>query len=198
MSGKNFRSNLHATAFKLWKREHTHDARSVRFAQTAEVVANRDPNDAVPASAQLSRSAIRWLDALDAYETFWLDYGRTPRENTRDKAALPPVERRLGEWGRYQRRFVEKLCRFQVIRLDVSPAFVWDLHNAVWQKNFDACIHQFRVTGRLPYLNGADQVEFLLARWLGRQLTQYRIGALDTFRASQLALLLALRSGITW
>ena len=104
----------------------------------------------------------------------------------------------MGEWARYQRRFDEKLCRYQVIRLDVSPAFVWDPQEHLWQQNFAACVAHFRMTGRMPFLNGSDQSEFACARWLGRQLRQMQTGSLQASRATQIAELLALRRGMDW
>ncbi|WP_134562286.1 helicase associated domain-containing protein [Cryobacterium glucosi] len=108
-------------------------------------------------------------------------------------ATLPDDERHQGEWARYQRRFEEKLCLYQTIRLDISPAFEWDPHEHAWQTNFAACIQHVQTYGKLPHLNGADKVEFALARWLGRQLRQQQRGAQPAGRAAQLATLLTLQ-----
>jgi hypothetical protein len=138
----------------------------------------------------VSKRASRWLRALYLYEGFHRVHDRTARENTRNRATLPPSERRLGEWARYQRRFEDALNSYQRIRLDVSPAFVWDLHNNAWQLNLEACAQHLYNTGNLPILNGADPAEFRLARWLGRQLRQLQTGTLAPQRVLPLRALL--------
>jgi hypothetical protein len=188
MTETEFHKNLQTRALKLWNAESVQDARSANYAAAEERAAAGTTE-----LGSTSKSATRWMAALFIYENFWSEHQRTPRENTRNRSLLPAVERRLGEWGRYQRRFEEKLCRYQVIRLDLSPAFAWDPQDHVWQGNFDACTHHYRATGRLPFLNGSDLIEFALARWLGRQLRQMQDGVLEKSRAVQLAVILALR-----
>ncbi|WBM79880.1 hypothetical protein KIV56_17190 [Cryobacterium breve] len=144
-----------------------------------------------------SKRADNWEAALHRYEEFARTHGHTPRENTRDRASLPGVERRLGEWARYQRRYADTLTSFQKIRLDVSPAFNWDPLDSVWQARLADCVRHVRDTGRLPYLNGADPAEFALARWLGRQLRQLQTGTLRTDRAVRLTELLSMVVGKT-
>ena len=83
---------------------------------------------------------------------------------------------------------------FQILRLDLSPAFEWDPHDHAWQENFDDCVQHDDLTGKLPYLNGADWREFALARWLGLQLRQLQMGTQSESRAAQLAVLMALQN----
>ncbi|WBM79840.1 hypothetical protein KIV56_16980 [Cryobacterium breve] len=144
-----------------------------------------------------SKRADNWAAALHRYEEFARAHGHTPRENTRDRASLPGVERRLGEWARYQRRYADTLTGFQKIRLDVSPAFDWDPLDGLWEARIADCVRHVQDKGRLPYLNGTDRGEFALARWLGRQLRQLQMGTLRTDRAVRLTELLSLVVGKT-
>jgi hypothetical protein len=180
---------LHAKARRLAEHEHELDELSQLYAQSDEEVAKGGD----PSTGARTKRAANWATALRRYEDFWTERGHSPREHTRNRATLPDEERRMGEWARYQRRFEENLCRYQIIRLDVSPAFKWDPHDHVWQENLNACIHHFRSTGRLPYLNGSDLLEFALARWLGRQLRQLQMGTLEQCRDVRLTALLDMR-----
>ena len=164
--------------------------RSTRYAQADDRAAS---GDALPISGR-ARRAENWVAALYRYEAFWRTHAHAPRENTRDRKALPAGERRMGEWARYQRRLEDRLCLYQRIRLDLSPAFVWDPHEAAWQANWDACTRHFAVTGVLPRLNSNDQIEFALARWLARQLRHYQTGTLPKPRRALMATLLRLRA----
>jgi len=132
------------------------------------------------------RRAQNWVDALYRYEEFWRTWSRTPRENTRDRTQLPAVERRLGEWARYQRRHRDGLCLYQRVRCEVSPAFVWDLQEHAWLAKRSRCVQFLEDTGRLPHLNSADRDEFLLARWLGRQMHEYQTDTLPDGRRALL------------
>ncbi|MBC7596706.1 MAG: hypothetical protein H7288_22740 [Kineosporiaceae bacterium] len=137
-----------------------------------------------------SKRAMNWARALRRYEQFWCDVGRSARENTKVRATLPAPERLLGEWARYQRRFEDHLTAFQGIRLEVSPAFSWDPVDSAWNARLDACHRHIETTGRLPFLNGDNAVEFGLARWLNRQLHQLQIGTQPPARAARLTELL--------
>lgn len=138
-----------------------------------------------------ARNALVWVSTLHRYEQFWREEGRSPRENTRNRQALPAPERRLGEWARYQRRYRDGLCRYQVVRLEVSPAFEWDPQEASWLANLAACDRHRRRTGALPHLSRTDAVEFALARWLNHQLKHLRMGTLSRNRERALLALLA-------
>jgi len=140
------------------------------------------------------KRAANWITRLHAYEHFWARSGRTPRENTRDRSALPASERRLGEWARYQRRFEFDLSQYQRARLDVSPAFDWDPWAANWERQLSACRDHLTRSGRLPLHDDGDVDEFRLARWLGRALKQMRSGRLPSDREDSLA---ALLDGVT-
>jgi hypothetical protein len=136
------------------------------------------------------RRLVNWVVALHRHEDHWRIHRRAPRENTRNRASLPGHERRLAEWARYQRRYQDNLCGYQLLRLDVSPSFQWDPQEAAWKSHFEACLRHRRLTGTLPYLNSSDTVEFTRARWLGRQLRQLKTGTLRPDRAQLLAELL--------
>jgi len=176
-------------AFVLWQSEVVTDDRSL-----ACWVADYETSNGVTISAQsTSRRANTWVVKLHRYEDFWRVEGRSPRENTRSLSTLPIPERRLGQWGRYQRRVEENLSRYQEIRLDVSPAFRWDPHEEAWQARIDSCIQHREATGRLPYLNSTDPVEFAHARWLARQLRQLQRGTQPPTRAVRLTAFLTER-----
>ena len=175
-------------AFALWQAEDQIDGSLAYW-----TVDNGASNGIEINARSSSRRARKWVKKLHSYEEFWRVEGWSPRENTRDLSTLPSAERRLGQWGRYQRRFEENLCRYQEIRLDVSPAFRWDPHEEAWQARLDACIRHRQITGRLPYLKSNDPVEFALARWLGRQLRQLQRGTQLPIRAVPLAAFLTYR-----
>lgn len=175
-------AELHALADTIWRATDPGDARATRSAAAAE--------DVLRGAAVRYVRATKWSLSLHCYEQFWSDHARTPRENTRARDTLPDGERHLGEWARYQRRFEEHLDPYQRSRLEVSPAFEWDIRAVNWNRNLAAChAHRYR-TGHLPRLNGDDPVEFALARWLGRQLRRLQTGNLDPERARRLHTLL--------
>lgn len=178
---------LHRQAIALWPAGEPWDSRSAQVAAAAASIAELG---ALPTSPGSQRGR-NWVEALRQYEAFWWRSGHAPREKTRNAANLPHEERRMGEWARRQRRFEDRLCRYQVLRLDVSPAFAWDPHEEAWQVNLQACTRRLRTTGTLPYLNAADPDEFALARWLGRQLRQLKSGSLLSSRAEAITALLA-------
>ncbi len=136
------------------------------------------------------RRAANWISSLHAYEDHWRDLGRAPRENTRARTTLTDEERHLGEWARYQRRFEGGLNAYQRARLDVSPAFEWDPLERGWYQRFQECERFLAVHGALPRLHAANPSEFVLARWLGRQLSRLQGGRLESNRAEELHRLL--------
>lgn len=177
---------IHQLARQLWTIA-TADPDADLFARVDNSYAAGEP---VPDSAP--RRTVNWVIALHRYEQFWRDTGSTPRENTRDRSALPAFERRMGEWARYQRRFEDTRNGFQRARLDVSPAFQWDPLEHQWSALLEATIKHVVRTGRLPYLNGQDRSEFILARWLGRQLRLRKAGLLPSDRSTRLDEVIAL------
>ncbi|WP_448711954.1 hypothetical protein [Microbacterium profundi] len=101
-------------------------------------------------------------------------------------ASLSAEERNLGEWARYQRRFEDQLNAYQRARLDVSPAFEWDPLEALWRARFIECLSFVQANRRLPRLHADERVEFVLARWLGRQMQRLQTGRLDQKRTDEL------------
>lgn len=182
---------LHRQAVSLWPDDRRWDERSARFRATGERLLSFDIEEL---SSGRKRVDI-WFQTLDRHETFWRSHRHRPREKTRDATTLPDDERRLGEWARYQRRFDDQLCHYQILRLDVSPSFTWDPQTEAWQANLDACIRFARITGQLPRLHSASSSEFVLARWLGRQLRQLQSGTLHPTRANAIGALLSGYSG---
>lgn len=169
---------LHALARTIWLSSDPADTSAERSADAVERLLTGHP----PTSAR----ATKWITTLHAYEAFWNETGRTPRENTRARSTLTDQERRLGEWGRYQRRFEERLDTYQRARLEMSPAFVWDLRGATWNRHLAAAHAHRHRTGALPRLNSADPHEFALARWLGRALRDLHDRTLAAERADQI------------
>lgn len=180
---------LHGAAVQMWRQLSDEDAvRSARY----EDADGRRSAGFPPISSEGRRRAANWVNTLHRYEAFWRVNAHAPRENTRNRAMLPAGERRLAEWARYQRQFQDTLCLYQRVRLDLSPAFAWDPQQAAWQANWTRCARHLAATGGLPRLNADDPVEFVLARWLGRQLGQYQNGTLPTTRRVLLVRLLEL------
>lgn len=174
--------DLHTQANALWRSTNPVDPAADRFAQTVELV--------LAGQTGVPRRVVSWVRTLHRYEDHWDENGRSPRENTRARDTLPAEERRLGEWARYQRRFEDQLNGYQHARLDVSPAFEWDPLETLWQARFLACQTFVRINRRLPRLHADDHAEFVLARWLGRQLYRLQRGRLEQARADELHRLL--------
>lgn len=175
---------LYLYASMLWAQSAQRDERS-SWHESAEERLSRGSGAPVAARQR------RWILQLHEYEAFWSSTGRSPRENTRDRGSLPTAERRLGEWGRYQRRYEPELSSYQRIRLDVSPAFEWDPQEAGWRRNLNACTTHLRRTCLLPILDSTDQEQFALARWLARQLHLMQTGTIAPKRAAAIKHLLA-------
>ena len=174
-------AQLHRRALQQWRANNKTDPASEPYVLAEMVVTFGIETEQPP-----SKRAMNWARALRRYEQFWCDVGRSARENTKVRATLPASERLLGEWARYQRRFEDHLTAFQEIRLDVSPAFSWDPVESAWNARLDACRRHVETTGRLPFLNGDNAVEFGLARWLNRQLHLLHIRTQPPARAARL------------
>ncbi|MCY7403985.1 MAG: hypothetical protein LH475_05040 [Cryobacterium sp.] len=172
---------LCAQAFAALQAEETADGSLEYWA--ADQALSSQPEASGPLPGKRARN---WAEALHRHEGFWRTHGRSPRENTRNRSSLPPSERHAGEWARRQRRYEQNLTRYQVIRLDISPSFRWDPHEAAWQSRLVECIQHRIATGRIPYLNVVDAAEFSLARWLGRQMRLLQYGAHPAARAERL------------
>lgn len=181
-------AELYQAAHETWTAMADPDRpRSEQYQAADEILSRGHHGDAIRARAG------NWVRTLHRYETFWWHHGRSPRENTRNRSSLSSVERRLGEWARYQRRFETDLCGYQHVRLSASPAFVWDPHDSVWFQQLERCCDQAVRNQRLPYLNSQDPVEFAAARWLNRQIMHLREQRLNPDRRRKLHALLASR-----
>lgn len=176
--------SLHQSALHLWHQDTTADPQSYPYIAASDAVASGSS----PRSAD--RRPANWIIALNHFEQFTSAHGRTPRENSRNRADVPTFERRLGEWARYQRRFEATLTRFQHARLDVSPGFIWDLGETEWNRRAGDLRTHTLEHGALPLLTSGDAREFALARWLGRQLRLNQTRALTPTRKERLEQLL--------
>jgi hypothetical protein len=103
---------LHLAAVALWPASSDWDSRSIAI---RDEDASRSESNC--SATHVGRRPRIWVAALFAYEDFWRAHGRSPREKTRNASTLPAEERRMGEWARYQRRFDDHLCRYQLLRL---------------------------------------------------------------------------------
>jgi hypothetical protein len=177
---------LHLKAFARWKPLDDRDPQSWDFIDADAAVSH----GLDPQRVTTSRLAVKWVNLLHRYETFWSEFWR-PRENTRNRQSLPAAERHLGEWARYQRRFEDGLTLFQKVRLDVSPAFSWNPWGDRWEQNLALCTAFAEAHDQLPRLTIEDPEEFALARWLNRQLALLKAGTLPITRADRLRALLA-------
>jgi hypothetical protein len=173
---------LHAEAESLRRAEGLADPAAEQF--SAAVASTLDGR------VIAQRRPLNWITSLHRYEDHWRRFGRTPRENTRARTTLSDEERHLGEWARYQRRFEGGLNAYQRARLDVSPAFNWDPLERGWNQRFEECERYVATHSALPRLRAADASEFVLARWLGRQLLRLQNGRLESNRADDLHRLL--------
>lgn len=182
---------LHQLAVALWMSDADDDPQSHLYVSASESLTGA----VSPRRRTLSKRAVNWIVTIVAFEWFTAVFGRTPRENSRIRAAVPKDERQLGEWARYQRRFEGVLTGFQRARLDVSPAFQWDILESEWMRRADTIEAHIVAHGQLPALTKEDKDEFALARWLGRQLRYNQTGTLAPSRASRLSQLLSLARG---
>lgn len=175
-------AQLHDLATDRWLTSQPDDPLAARY--YAAMKAMLTDGGTVPARP------LAWARSILRYEQFTTAQDRTPRQKIRRDASSSDSERHLGEWARYQRRSIDRLNAYQRARLDVSPAFAWDVQASAWERSFRACVaHRVR-TGELPHLDHTDPKEFALARWLGRQLRELQQGRLEQWRAQQLTELL--------
>lgn len=181
------RRAIHLDAVTSWAEEGEQDLASIKYLSAEALDLGLPVGDIRPGAR-----AEFWVSRLYAYELHWNAEGRAPREHTRDLSTLSQWERNLGEWARYQRRFDRELSAFQRHRLDRSPAFDWDPNEAAWDRNLNEAIRIVVREGRLPYLNGSDRSEFVIGRWLGRQLRLQQRGSLSKRRNTLLEALLSL------
>lgn len=177
-------TELHNHADAFWRSTHPDDAVAAQYAEAAALLFS--------GRSGAHRRASNWVCTLHRYEDHWRETGHAPREKTRAMASLPTEERNLGEWARYQRRFKDQLNAYQHARLDVSPAFEWDPLEALWRARFIDCVTFVRANRRLPRLHADERDEFVLARWLGRQMHRLQTGQLDQKRTDELQALLRL------
>lgn len=175
-------AELHVQADALWRSIHPDDPAADHFSDIVRLL--------LKGRSGTPRRVTKWVNVLHRYEEHWHQTGRHPRENTRARDTLPDAERRLGEWARYQRRFEHQLNGYQRARLDVSPAFEWDPLDTRWQARLTECENFVRRTGELPRLRAEHRDEFVLARWLGRQLHRLQTGRLEQKHAAELQRLL--------
>lgn len=181
-------AELYQAAHEMWAAMPDPDRpQSEQYQAADETLSRGHHGDAIRARAG------NWVRTLHRYEAFWRRHGSSPRENTRNRSSLSSIERRLGEWARYQRRFEANLSAYQHARLTVSPAFAWDPHGSAWSEQLMRCHDQLARNRRLPYLNSQDAAEFTAARWLNRQIGELHQRLLDRDRQQKLHALLASR-----
>jgi hypothetical protein len=180
-------SDLDRIVFERWVESGDTSPLSRRFAFAATQVGSEEGTEV----SEPMHRAIRWRTMLHDYEEFWRQASHAPRENTRDRTQLPAAERRLGRWARTQRDRRSSLTGYQLVRLDASPAFEWDMQDGHWNRQYEAVLQMRIHHGRFPVRAAHDPTENALARWFNRQLTHMATGSLTAVRRERIEELLA-------
>lgn len=139
------------------------DAKTSGFARAEAALLDKS-------AASAGARELKWVRNLWAYELFFQQHGRAPRERTRQMITLPPDERRLGEWASRQRRHRGGLDRYQEARLTASRAFQWDMQSTRWLEQAAVVWNVVTVRRRFPRTSSTSQWEAAAARWWARQL----------------------------
>ena len=129
-----------------------------------------------------------WVIQLRELEKFALREGRLPRENNRlNRDGISEEERILSQWSRDQRRPKARIkhCRYQTLRLETVPGFVWSPLDSKWQAQFEA---YFRFVDRFgaPAIRSRNPEESRIAAWAARQRLAHAKGKLTPARVSAL------------
>ncbi|TQO22276.1 hypothetical protein [Paramicrobacterium agarici] len=153
-----------------------------RYAHLARVDPDADPlsvlyyraDIAGDQSAEPSLRITAWTRNVHALERFIQWHGRHPRENRRVR--VDPLEQRLADWVRFQRRAAtrEGHCEYQRLRLETIHGWRWSPVNENWMANADAYRVFLGVHQRPPRYRAADLAERSLAAWAAKQRLRYR------------------------
>jgi hypothetical protein len=160
------------------------EARSVLFYRIDRAMADGEP------SAEFPRSQpVLWVKNLRDTADFVGEFGRMARENNRLPVPLISArERTLADWVRYQRRPAtrDRLCTYQVMRLETVPGFSWSPHDDLWTRSYDDYLQFVLDRRRSPSSRSVDVRERQLAIWASKQRYHHRRDALSEERAGLL------------
>ena len=132
-----------------------------------------------------TRAAANWERQMAAVERFAERMGRIPRANCRRRSEKP-LESRLADWLRRQRRNSENLSLQQCARLEALPGFEWEPRDAAWDDQLFAYRSFLQLHGRPPRRRSEDAHERSLAIWFRNQRTRLARGTLPKHRADDL------------
>jgi hypothetical protein len=158
------------------------DRRSLQYFH-ADVAELARSGDRVPTRDRVTS----WIRNLHDVEHFINEHGRCPRENNRRTSHdTDPVEQRLVNWLRYQRRLALNSghCSYQRDRLDLVPGYSESSLDQQWTDNFDAYRAFLQAHNTVPLLSSNDAGERHLAAWAAKQRLHHRRGRLPVDRVS--------------
>lgn len=124
------------------------------------------------------RAPLNWVTRMHELEHFQMVNDRLPSRGARDSK-----ERALAAWARRQRDRDDHTV-FQRARLDVSPAFTENSHDAAWLARAARLRDVILTTGEPPRWLDSDPEQYRLREWWTRQLHQLRYGALAPHQAA--------------
>ena len=135
-----------------------------------------------------SRRIANWISVLFALETFIESSGRLPHRNARKtREEIDPLEERLANWVRQQRRSGAGLCTYQRERLECVPDFSWAPNDDAWDDQLRLLKDFVAHREAMPLLGGETLEEQRLARWARTQVARNRRGVLEKHRTDELS-----------
>ena len=159
------------------------ESRSILFYRIDCALADGEPVTKFPRS-----QPVLWIVNVRDAEDFVTEFERLPRENNRlPVGVISQRERVLADFLRYQRRAAtrERLCSYQVGRLETLAGFSWSPQDDLWQHNY-VSYRQFVAEGRSPSSRSQDEHERRLAIWGSKQRFRRRRGDLSEERIALL------------
>lgn len=140
-----------------------------------------------PRRVSSPRRASTWVELLLSLEQFLDRTERHPRRNSRKpREGIDPLEERLANWVRYQRRNELTLCTYQRERLECVRDFSWAPIDDTWDDQLGLLRDFVESHGHLPSRRGEVPGERRQARWLRAQVARHRRGHLEKHRADEL------------
>lgn len=144
--------------------------------------------------ASSPRRVSNWVELLLSFEQFLARTKRHPRRNSRKpREDIDPLEEKLANWVRYQRRTELTLCTYQRERLECVRDFSWAPIDDSWDDQLGLLEDFIESHGQLPSRRGETPGERKQARWLRAQVTRHRRGQLEKHRADELPAVRGLR-----
>lgn len=139
-----------------------------------------------PETAPTSRRVSNWIDQLRELERYVERTGKSPRRNSRRRRhAGDPLEEKLANWVRHQRRSETSLCTYQRERLECLGEFSWAPNDDAWDDQLERLKAHIAARGVRPVLRAEAREERRLARWLRGQIVRERRKTLEKHRADE-------------